>query len=158
MAPVQDGMSFFTDFQLLTIETSSGPIRLRMGGSGPAILLLHDHPRTHTTWGKVAPLLARTFTVVAADLPGFGGSYQPSTLAESSGRAKAAALNDCMERLGLRSYAVAGHDRGSYRAFRLAMDFPERVTALAVMDGVPIYEALIRADWRFAQSWLLRTE
>jgi haloacetate dehalogenase len=144
---------FFEDFTVLRIETSSGSIRARMGGAGFPILLLHGHPRTHTTWWQVAPILARDFTVVCADLPGFGESYQPTTVEASSGRAKAASLDACMVGLGFNRFAVAGHDRGSYRAFRLAMDFPESVAALAIMDGVPIYEALERADWRFAKEW-----
>lgn len=86
-------------------------------------------------------------------MPGFGGSFQPKTLEGSSGRAKASALHECMSMLGHGRFGVAGHDRGSYCAFRLAMDFPESVTGLVVMDGVPIYEALSRADWQFAKNW-----
>ena len=144
---------FFDAFELITVPTPQGPLRLRIGGSGSPLLLLHGHPRTHTTWWRVAPLLTRRHTVVCADLPGFGGSYQPDTLEGSSGRAKARALHAGMEALGFERFAVAGHDRGSYRAFRLAMDFPDAVTALAVMDGIPIYETLERADWRFARDW-----
>ncbi|AZB54608.1 alpha/beta hydrolase [Cereibacter sphaeroides] len=144
---------FFEGFTEQRVKTSHGEIRVRCGGSGFPILLLHGHPRTHTTWFKVAPQLARDFSVVCADMPGFGQSYQPDTLAGSSARAKAAALRDCMALLGHGRFGVAGHDRGSYRAFRLAMDFPEEVAGLVVMDGVPIYEALSRADWRFAKNW-----
>ena len=144
---------FFDAFELTTVPTPQGPLRLRVGGSGSPLLLLHGHPRTHTTWWRVAPLLTDRHTVVCADLPGFGGSYQPDTLEGSSGRAKARALHAGMEALGFERFAVAGHDRGSYRAFRLAMDFPDAVTALAVMDGIPIYETLERADWRFARDW-----
>lgn len=109
--------------------------------------------RGRTAWFKVAPQLARNFTVVCADMPGFGGSYQPETVAASSGKAKAAALHECMLELDHDRFGVAGHDRGSYRAFRLAMDFPESVAGLVVMDGIPIYEVLNRADWRFAKNW-----
>jgi haloacetate dehalogenase len=144
---------FFDGFTERLVTTSRGQIRVRCGGSGFPILLLHGHPRTHTTWFKVAPQLARNFCVVCADMPGFGRSYQPETLAESSGKAKAAALHECMVELGHDRFGVAGHDRGSYRAFRLAMDFPESVAGLVIMDGVPIYEALNRADWRFAKNW-----
>lgn len=145
--------AFFPGFKLQTVETSSGLIRLRIGGEGAPLLLLHGHPRTHTTWWRVAPLLAASRTVVCADLPGFGGSYQPVSLSGSSGRSKAAALADCMTTLGFERFAVAGHDRGSYRAFRLAMDFPERISALVAMDGIPILDTLDRADWRFAKAW-----
>ncbi|NTA61986.1 alpha/beta hydrolase [Agrobacterium tumefaciens] len=146
-------VDFFNDFSERLVPTPHGEIRVRHGGSGFPILLLHGHPRTHTTWFRVAPQLAHQFSVVCADMPGFGRSYQPVTLAGSSGKAKAAALHECMAMLGHDRFGVAGHDRGSYRAFRLAMDFPESVSGLVVMDGVPIYEALNRADWRFAKSW-----
>ena len=144
---------FFTDFTVTLVNTPYGNIRVRTGGAGFPLLLLHGHPRTHTTWYQVAPVLAQTFTVVCADLPGFGQSYQPMTVEGSSGRAKAKALYACMAALGHERFGVAGHDRGSYRAFRLAMDFPTNVAGLVVMDGVPIYEALERADWRFARDW-----
>ncbi len=144
---------FFDDFTEHLVPTSYGEIRLRHGGSGFPILLLHGHPRTHSTWFRVAPLLANQFSVVCADMPGFGRSYQPAKLADSSGKAKAAALHECMRTLGYDRFGVAGHDRGSYRAFRIAMDFPESVAGLVVMDGIPIYEVLSRADWRFAKSW-----
>jgi haloacetate dehalogenase len=144
---------FFTDFTVRLVDTPYGKIRVRTGGAGFPLLLLHGHPGTHTTWWRVAPLLAPTFTVVCADLPGFGQSYQPVTVEDSSGRAKAKALQACMAALGHERFGVAGHDRGSYRAFRLAMDFPTNVVGLVVMDGVPIYEALERANWRFAKDW-----
>lgn len=146
-------MAFFPGFVLETVTLPQGPVRLRRGGSGPALLLLHGHPRTHTTWWQVAPLLADRFTVVCPDLPGFGDSYQPRDLKGSSKRAKAAALVALMDALGHDRFAVAGHDRGSYTAFRLAMDHPDRVTSLTIIDGVPIIEALERADWRFARDW-----
>lgn len=91
--------------------------------------------------------------MVCAYMPGFGPSYQPETLAGSSARAKAAALHACRAMLGHDKFGVAGHDRGSYRAFRLAMDYPDSVIGLVGMAGVPIYEALNRADWRFAKNW-----
>ena len=144
---------FFQGANPQHLETPSGSIRVRIVGSGFPLLLLHGHPRTHTTWWQVAPLLGQRFTVVCADLPGFGKSYQPATIEASSGRAKAEALHAAMRVLGFNRFGVAGHDRGSYRAFRLAMDFPDAVAGLAIMDGVPIYEALTRADWRFARAW-----
>lgn len=144
---------FFEGFTEQHVATSRGRIRTRCGGTGFPILLLHGHPRTHTTWFKVAPQLARRYSVVCADMPGFGGSYQPGTLADSSAKAKAAALQECMEILGHDKFGVVGHDRGSYRAFRLAMDYPNSVMGLVVMDGIPIYEVLSRANWRFSKRW-----
>lgn len=132
-------------------------IRYRAGGSGPAVALLHGHPRTHTTWHRVAPQLAQAgFTVVCPDLRGYGGSTSPPPRpdhAQASKRAMAGDVLALMRQLGHQRFAVAGHDRGSYVAFRLAMDHPDAVSKLAVLDCVPIGEALARADARFAAAW-----
>ena len=132
-------------------------IRVRHGGDGPAVVLLHGHPRTHTTWHRVAPLLVRGgHTVVCPDLRGYGASSKPPTTLDHSPYSKRAMAGDVvalMRRLGHQRFAVVGHDRGSYVAARLALDHPEVVTALAVLDSVPIAEALARADASFAQAW-----
>lgn len=146
----------FENFVLETIGTQQGSIRLRHGGSGPPLLLIHGHPRTHMTWGQVAGPLAADFRVVCPDLPGFGRSYIPADDPESafsSKRAKAAALVDMMQRLGHEEFHVVGHDRGSLVAFRMAMDYPERVHKLITVDGLPVLEHLERADWKFARDW-----
>ncbi|MBE7185504.1 MAG: alpha/beta hydrolase [Methylobacterium mesophilicum] len=146
----------FDGFSLDFIKVSGGSLRVRHGGSGPPLLLLHGHPRTHTTWHRVAPILAERFTVVCPDLPGFGQSFQPADAPDhgnSSKRAKAQALVEMMQALGFERFRLAGHDRGSYTAFRMAMDHPGRVQRLAVLDGVPILEALERTNERFARAW-----
>lgn len=147
----------FEGFTLDDVSVPGGTLRLRRGGNGPAVLLLHGHPRTHTTWHRVAPRLAEAgFSVVCPDLPGFGQSFQPVDQpdhAGSSKRAKAEALCDLMTRLGHTRFLVAGHDRGSYTAFRLAMDHPDRVAAVALLDCVPILEALERCGETFARAW-----
>lgn len=146
----------FEGFALDRIEVSGGSIRVRHGGSGPPLLLLHGHPRTHTTWHRVAPILSEHFTVVCPDLPGFGQSFQPIDAPDhrnSSKRAKAKALVELMQALGFDRFRLAGHDRGSYSAFRLAMDHPQRVERLAILDGVPILEALERTNEKFARAW-----
>lgn len=146
----------FDTFKLEMIELPEATLRVRHGGSGPPLLLLHGHPRTHTTWYKVAPLLARHFTVVCPDLRGFGKSSKPvdpRDHAASSKRAKAADCVALMAHLGFAAFHLAGHDRGCYTAFRTAMDHPDRVTKLAVLDGVPILDALERCDARFATRW-----
>lgn len=146
----------FEGFQIQMIETFGGRIRVRTGGQGPAVLLLHGHPRTHMTWGRVADKLASFHTVICADLPGFGKSYVPPDTLDSrysSKREKAAVLIEVMERLGHRRFCVVGHDRGSYSAFRLAMDHPEIIEKLVVIDCLPIIEHLERADWKFARDW-----
>ncbi|OWV81987.1 alpha/beta hydrolase [Rhizobium sp. R634] len=146
----------FEGFSLEAVDVGPGPLRVRIGGSGPAVLLLHGHPRTHMTWGKVADLLSPDYTIVCPDLPGFGRSYQPADAPDSrnsSKRAKAEALVELMRRLGHETFAVVGHDRGSLTAFRMAMDHPDRVRKLVIADGIPVIEHLERADWKFARDW-----
>ena len=132
-------------------------LRVRVGGAGPPVVLLHGHPRTHTTWHRVAPLLVGAgHTVVCPDLRGYGRSTAPPPRpdhAQASKRAMAGDVLSLMRGLGSERFAVVGHDRGSYVAFRLAMDHPEAVTHLAVLDSVPIGEALARADARFSAAW-----
>ena len=146
----------FDGFALEMIELPGATLRVRHGGSGPPVLLLHGHPRTHATWHRVAPQLARSFTVVCPDLRGFGQSSKPADQPDHAGSSKRAKAQDCvdlMHRLGHERFAIVGHDRGSYTAFRAAMDHPELITHLAVLDGVPILEALERCNARFAARW-----
>lgn len=129
----------------------------RSAGVGPAVMLLHGHPRTHATWNRVAPeLVADGFAVVCPDLRGYGRSSKPAPAAnhENYGdRAMAADVVAVMHALGHKEFGLVGHDRGSYVAYRCALDHPRQVTALAVLDSVPIVEALERADARFAEMW-----
>jgi len=148
----------FDGFDLRMVSVAADlELRVRTGGSGPPVVLLHGHPRTHTTWHRVAPLLlAAGYTVVCPDLRGYGQSTKPPSAADHapySKRAMAGDIRALMANLGHERFAVVGHDRGSYVAFRLAMDAPETVTRLAVLDSVPIAEALARADARFATAW-----
>ena len=142
-------MSFFDGFTLSRVDVGSAVLRVRVGGSGPPVALLHGHPRTHTTWHAVAPRLAAAgLTVVCPDLPGYGESRGSG---DQSKRAMAAHIAALMRSLGFASFAAVGHDRGCYLAHRLAVDHD--VTRLVVMDGVPIVEALERCNDRFAASW-----
>jgi haloacetate dehalogenase len=146
----------FEGFALERIELPEVSLRVRHGGSGLPILLLHGHPRTHVTWHRVAPLLAASHTVVCPDLRGYGQSSKPPTTPDHAPYSKRAMAWDCIElmrRLGHSRFAVVGHDRGSYVAFRAAMDHPEAISHLAVLDGVPIVEALERCNAKFAQAW-----
>ena len=146
----------FEGFTLEMIDVPEARLRVRHGGEGPPVLLLHGHPRTHTTWHKVAPLLAERYHVVCPDLRGFGQSSKPADRPDHAGSSKRAKARDCiqlMRRLGHERFALVGHDRGAYTAFRSAMDHPDAVTRLAVLDAVPILEALERCDARFAQAW-----
>ena len=146
----------FEGFTLERVDVGEAVLRVRHGGSGPPLLLLHGHPRTHATWHRVAPVLARSHTVVCPDLRGYGESSKPATTADHAPYSKRAMAADClalMRALGHERFAVAGHDRGAYVALRTALDHPDAVTALAVLDAVPIGEALARCDARFAASW-----
>lgn len=146
----------FAGFVLDQVNVGDVTLRVRHGGAGTPIVLLHGHPRTHTTWHAVAPRLAEHHVVVAPDLRGYGQSTLPPDEpdhAQSSKRAMASDVLALMTHLGHDRFAVAGHDRGAAVAFRTAMDHPEAVTHLAVMDGLPIIEHLERTDARFARAW-----
>ena len=146
----------FDGFALERIDTPDATIRVRHGGDGPPIVLLHGHPRTHTTWHRVAPLLARHHTVVCPDLRGYGASSGPPTTSDHAPYSKRAMAGDVlavMHRLGHERFAVAGHDRGSGVAQRLAFDAPEAITHVAILDGMPAVEQLERCDAKFAASW-----
>jgi haloacetate dehalogenase len=146
----------FDGFALDRVDVGEAVLRVRHGGAGPPVLLLHGHPRTHATWHRVAPRLARSHTVVCPDLRGYGQSSKPPTTPDHRPYSKRAMAGDClalMAALGHRRFAVVGHDRGAYVALRAALDHPAAVTALAVLDAVPIGEALARCDARFAAAW-----
>lgn len=143
----------FEDFAEHELEAERGTIFARVGGSGPPLLLLHGYPQTHVMWHAAAALLAGRFTVVAADLPGYGASFRPapaSDHAPHSKRALARDLVEAMAALGHERFAVAGHDRGGRVAYRMALDHPDRVSALAVLDVVPTGEVWARAEARLA--------
>lgn len=146
----------FDGFDLDRVALDEVTLRVRYGGAGSPVVLLHGHPRTHATWHAVAPLLAQRHTVVAPDLRGYGGSSLPPDApdhAQSSKRAMARDVVDLMTRLGHDRFAVVGHDRGALVAFRTAMDHPDRVSHLVVMDGLPVVEHLERTDATFAEAW-----
>jgi haloacetate dehalogenase len=132
----------FEGFEQQQIKTSGTTINLVKGGSGPPLLLLHGYPQTHTMWHKVAPLLAQDFTVVAADLRGYGDSGKPEGGPEHINYSKRAMAQDqveVMEQLGFDSFLLAGHDRGARVSHRLTKDHPQRVKRLAVLDIIPTH-------------------
>ena len=141
------------DFEPAEIETGETRVFLRRTGTGHGLLLLHGFPETHLMWRRVAPILARRFTVVCADLRGYGGSGCPPSAPDHAPYAKRAMARDMvtvMERLGCPRFSVAGHDRGGRVAYRLALDHPGRVERIAVLDVVPTAEVWERADARLA--------
>lgn len=147
----------FDGFTEGMVDAGDLSLFVRRGGTGPAVLLLHGHPRTSATWHRVAPrLVAQGFTVICADLPGYGRSGKPEPTrghAAHSKRSGARRLLTAMAELGHERFAVVGHDRGSYYALRMALDHPDRVTRVALLDCLPISEHLDRTDARFATAW-----
>lgn len=143
----------FEDFEAADVQADEANIFIRRAGSGPAVLLLHGFPETHLMWRDVAPLLAQDFTVVCADLRGYGRSACPPSSpdhAPYSKRAMAKDMVSVMSKLGFDRFSIAGHDRGGRVAYRLALDHGDRVERLAVLDVVPIADAWERADKNLA--------
>src|SRR5215211_9504392 len=151
--------TLFPDFGAMTIETSGATIHLETGGHGPPLLLLHGYPQTHAMWHRVAPALAERFHVVGPDLRGYGDSAKPESDPSHEPYSKRAMAQDqveLMNELGFERFAVVGHDRGARVARRLALDHPDAVSKLAVLDIVPtaaIYNSLdnerATAVWRY---------
>ena len=128
---------FFDGF---TLDTT-GPTRMRIGGSGPPLLLLHGQPQTHAMWNAVAPMLADRHTLVCPDL--------------SRSRNEAGLASDMlalMSRLGHERFGVVGHDLGGHVGCRMALDAPDRVTGLAALEIVPVPEHMNRADMAYSLS------
>ncbi|QNO37322.1 alpha/beta hydrolase [Protaetiibacter sp. SSC-01] len=151
----------FTGFRETTIDTGEARILVRHHPGREAdaepVVLLHGHPRTSATWHRVAPaLVERGFAVVCPDLRGYGRSRGPGPASDHRAASKRAMAGDVVavaRRLGYEQFCLAGHDRGSYVAFRLGLDHPERVRRLALLDCIPISDHLRRVDAAFATSW-----
>ncbi len=146
----------FEGFELLRVDTGRIQVRVRHGGSGPPLLLLHGNPQTHAMWHLIAPQLAEDFTVVATDLRGYGDSSKPPTMPNHSPYSKREMAKDqveVMRKLGFECFSVCGHDRGGRVAYRMALDQPDRVTKLAVLDIIPTGEAFRRANMAFGLGY-----
>jgi len=146
----------FAGFAEHRLETARGTVFARVGGDGPPLLLLHGYPQTHAMWHRIAPALAEDFTVVLTDLRGYGASSKPASLPDHWPYTKRAMARDqvaVMHALGFDRFAVCGHDRGGRVGYRMALDHPERVTRLAVLDIVPTGEVLMRADRAFGLGY-----
>jgi haloacetate dehalogenase len=135
----------FEGFKSSRVATTGATINVVSGGQGPPVLLLHGSPETHVMWHKIAPQLAREFTVVAADVRGYGDSSKPADGDNHSNYSKRSMALDQMEvmsHFGFEKFAVVGHDRGGRVGHRMALDYPDRITKLAVLDIVPTYKLL----------------
>ncbi|HEY8926025.1 MAG TPA: alpha/beta hydrolase [Polyangia bacterium] len=149
-------MDGFSEFESAVIDTGETSIFARWAGDGPPVLLLHGFPQTHLMWRKVAPVLRRNFTVVCADLRGYGASGCPPSTPDHAPYSKRAMARDMlalMRSFGFRSFSVVGHDRGARVAYRLALDHPSVIDRVAILDAIPILDAWERADARLAMAF-----
>jgi haloacetate dehalogenase len=151
-------------FETSEVNVAGNTIFVRRYGKGPPILMVHGFPRTSLMWRFVAPRLAKDHTVICVDLRAYGRSGTPASTddhAPYSKRAMARELVAVMSELGFRKFALVGHDRGGRVSYRLALDHPDAVERLAVLDVIPILEGWIRSDARFAQTywpWILLSQ
>jgi len=147
---------FFEDFTLETIAVEGGNIRLRRSGTGQPLLMLHGNPQTHAMWHAVAPTLSKRYSVICPDLRGYGGSFKPPASRDHAAYAKREMAKDLiqvMEHFGHETFLIASHDRGARVAHRLALDFPNRVQKLAVLDIIPTIEHFELTDMAFAMGY-----
>ncbi len=145
MPPFEPSRGLMAGFAYRTVSTGEAEIHVAVGGNGPPLLLLHGNPLTHVSWHKVAPALARSFTVIAPDLRGYGDSSKPEGGEDHAAYTFRAMAQDnflVMDQLGFSRFAVAGHDRGARVAFRMALDQPGRITRFAALDIVPTHHVL----------------
>ncbi len=147
---------FFEGFTLETRVVDGMAVRFRRGGSGPPLLLLHGNPQTHAMWHRVASPLAQRFTVIAADIRGYGFSAKPGPSADHAPYSKREMAKDVvglMRGLGFDRFSVVSHDRGARLAHRLALDHAARVEKLCVMDIVPTLHHFEHADMAFGLGY-----
>ena len=138
------------------VSTPLGKIFCRSHGNGPALLLLHGYPQTHLMWHKTAPSLSENFTVIAADLRGYGDSMAPASDDKHqmySKRSMAEDMIHVMDYFSIDEFFVAGHDRGGRVAHRLAKDYRKRVKGISVLDICPTLDMYEATDMKFAQSY-----
>ncbi len=146
----------FPGFVTRRIRTSGATINLVAGGEGPPLLMLHGYPETHAMWHKVAPALAGKYSVICADLRGYGDSSKPRGLPDHANYSKRAMAQDMVEvmgRLGHPTFHVVGHDRGARVAHRLARDWPRQVRTLTVLDISPTLKMYESTDMAFARAY-----
>lgn len=146
----------FLNFKKNITEVDGAAINYVINGSGPPLLLLHGYPQTHIIWHKIAPELAKKYTVIASDLRGYGNSSKPVTTETHRPYSKRAMAKDqvqLMQQLGFGRFMLVGHDRGGRVGHRLALDYPNVVEKLVVMDIAPTYTMYKTTDMDFAKSY-----
>ena len=151
-----DDTYFFPGFASHRIKTRDAEIRCVVGGDGPPVLMLHGYPQTHVMWHRVAPALVQTYTVVCADLRGYGESSKPvadATHAAYSKRAMAGDMVELMRELGHARFRLVGHDRGARVAHRLCLDHPSAVSHVAMLDISPTRTMYARTNQAFATAY-----
>jgi haloacetate dehalogenase len=151
-----DTLRFFPGFKTSKVQTSGATIHVVSGGQGPPVLLLHGAPQSHLSWRLVAPKLASEYTVVVPDLRGYGDSSKPADGENHSNYSKRAMALDqveVMKHFGFEKFPVIGHDRGGRVGHRMALDHPEKVTRLAVLDIVPTYYLYTHVTIEFVQAY-----
>jgi haloacetate dehalogenase len=131
-------------------KTTGGKVAASIGGSGPPLLLLHGFPQTRMMWAALVDALIGDHTLVIPDLPGYGDSTAPQSIDAASKRTMAAQMVEVMAALGYDRFDVAGHDRGGRVAYRMALDHPDRVARLAVLDILPTSHYWAKMDRAFA--------
>jgi haloacetate dehalogenase len=144
------------DFTSMQIKTSGATIHIAKKGTGEPLLLLHGFPQTHVMWHKIAPRLAESFTIILADLRGYGASSKPEDGPDHANYAKRAMAQDMVEvmsELGYETFSVAGHDRGGRVTHRLLLDHAQHVKKAAVLDIAPTYEMFANVDKTFATAY-----
>jgi haloacetate dehalogenase len=148
--------SLMPGFDAVDVEVDGATIHAAVGGDGPPLLLLHGHPQNHLTWHRIAPALAASYSVVAADLRGYGDSSKPSGGARHRGYAKRTMAADqvsLMRALGHPRFAVVGHDRGARVAHRMGLDHPSAVSRMALLDIAPTATMYERTNMEFATRY-----
>jgi haloacetate dehalogenase len=146
----------FSGFETSKADVGETTIFFRRNGSGRPLLLLHGFPETHLMWHGIAPALAADFTVICADLRGYGASGKPPSTPDHAPYSKSTLARDMvrlMEGLGFGRFFVAGHDRGARVAYRMALDYPDQIERVALLDIIPTSEVFGRADSRLLLSF-----
>lgn len=149
-------MPMFDGFQEKLVDVNGVEIACIVGGKGLPVLLLHGFPQTKEMWARVAPKMAGSFTLVCADLRGYGASSKPRCLPDRSNYSFRAMADDqvaLMRRLGFDRFHVVGHDRGGRTGHRMALDHPDAVLSLAVLDIVPTYAMFMDTNRKVAGAY-----